>query len=367
MSRVLSFVSALSLATCAFALAQTNSITFVGHPKDTGMTCNGTAEAVGSFFAKAAKVELVSAKCLRDRWLSYDLQVVYSSEVPLPLVVSPEWPVYRTKAACDAALIKEEKFFVDTTGLSPFMRYCSDFGEASSWEKSIIHLYTPFFYAVGKPKRIVKTLSLEMYPGGYYGGATPLEEILEKSRLAGLPIVQAYIDAPPETKNFQSFLRMRFADNADKPISLLSREYLLKDRIEGFWISLPWELDLDPMLFESLTACEAQKSTVEPLFLERFTNPVVWFCMWDHSLFRARLHHLRIRPGEENFQRLTPGEDGEPFSNEYASFEACEKDKPRIVTHYRAKLGESVVGALCSSRFRANPSLPSKAYVYWQK
>lgn len=334
------------------ANADTMTIQFPGYPKPANRSCLETAQTAGATFAKEAGVELLEASYLLEEWGRCDLQILFRSPSPLPLVVSPEWIAYRSQESCQVALGAEETFFVKTTGLSPVFKYCSHLYEG---------YYTPAFYALGKPTKQLKSVRLDIDQGVYSGDGPSLEsEIKAKSVAVGLPLVQSYVGS---TQNRQPFFLLRFAEDPLKPIPSLTREYLLKPRVEReFMPSSDFLNGTDPLRFDTVTDCESQKKSIESIFADRFTSPVVWFCILGQA--SAHLYHLRIRPGEESFEKITPGEDSEPFANQYGSFEACEKDKARVTAHYKAKYGNGVVGAICSTKQQTKPALPSRVYVY---
>lgn len=353
------FVFTILLSLSSFASEQLYRLNLKGYPK-THRECQATASAVSNEFGVKTGAKILLARCEQSRALSYDLEIQYSATKPLELVSSPSWPVYSNLDECQAKLNSENESFVSTTGLTPFMEYCSDYSETSTW-KQPIHRYTTVFYALGAPSQLNKTFPIHMDHGQSVNADAVAREILEKTKAAGFPILNVYLDQ----RESESDLWLKFILKGTEANTDLKRKFLLKDEIQMFMtIPIPWELDMNPMVSESMKSCQYQRIRAMSLFDKSFSAPVVWFCMWNPNIFRARLYHLRIKAGEEGFEQFAPGEDGEPFSNDYTSNFNCEKDKARVVGYYKQKLGERVIGGLCSWETQSNPNLRVKMYIY---
>ncbi len=324
------------------------------------LDCKAGADEVLRRFTQATDVKVLGTDC-KPAFFSrgLDITIRYVSEDPLPIVSNGPWPLTRSYESCLAKLDEEEALFTKTTGLKPYLRYCAYHSDKSSWEKSFIYLFTPVIYAMGKPTALIKSFSLPMNQGGYFGGGSVEREIVEKSRALNIPMVEARIDAPRGTKTFSSDLWLRFAVSPEKAKRDVKNDFLLNDRLE--LLEILGESDIDPMIADSIEKCEAQRKDVQALFpAESF----VWFCMWDHQLFRSQLYHLRIKPGFHRYDKIVPGDDNEPLLNRFESHEECLKEREAVVAHYKSKLGDKVIGALCSWKDRLKPNLPVRMLLY---
>lgn len=323
--------------------------------------CKGASDEILKRFTQATDVKVLGTECkVAFFGRGLDITVRYVSEAALPLVTNDSWPLTRTYESCLAKLAEEEAFFIKTTGLKPFLRYCAYHSEKTSWEKSFISLFTPVIHAVGKPTALIRSLSFPMYQGGYFGGRATEKEIVKKSAALKIPIVEARIDAPSNTRNYSSDLWLRLVIPPEKANRNYKNEYLLSDRLELLF-TLSNESDADPMRADSLEKCESQRKEARSLIPP---GSIVWFCMWDHLLFRSQLYNLRVKPGFYRYDKIVPGDDGEPFLNRYGSHEDCVRDRETIVAHYKNKLGEKVTGALCSWKNRFGSETPVRMFIY---
>ena len=347
------------VAPLAVGAEQLVRLSLKGYPK-TARECQASAIAVAQKFGAATGVKIVHTRCERNRALSYDLEIQYVVEKPLDLFTSSAWPIYGGVEQCLENIEFEKEAFTKLTGLTPFLQYCSDYLEVSNgWEKAK-HRYTPFFYALGKSKIKSKTFSLHMYEGVTVNPEMIGREIIQKTKSAGLPIVDAFLDL----RKGDSELWLKFIMNSSDPDRDYKGMFLLKSHIEARYIPSFLALDVDPMLSGSFKNCEVQREKVQSLFANTFSSPVVWYCMWDSNVFKARLYHLRINPGEESFEKFEPGEDGEPFSNDFTTHAECEMEIPRVVAHYKKKLGDRVTGGLCSWEYKHQSHIRVKMFIY---
>ena len=199
------------------------------------LECKGASDEVLKRFTQATDVKILGTNCkVAPAGRGLDITIRYAAEADLPVVSNGAWPLTRSVGACQTKLKEEEAFFTKTTGLTPFLSYCAYHSEKSSWEKSFIHLFTPVMHAMGKPNALIRTLALPMHQGGFFAGNATEREILDKSVMLGLPIVDARIDAPLDTKTYDSDLWLRFAVSPEKAGHNFTNDYLLSDRLELF-------------------------------------------------------------------------------------------------------------------------------------
>ena len=339
---------------------QTFSWSIRGYP-NAGGGCPEAAAVLTETFAKVSQIGTFKVSCNVDTFgAGLNVSVRYVSATALDLVSNDPWPTSRSYQGCLSKLAPEEAFFKQTTELTPFLKYCAFYAEKNSWGGAV-RTFTPVVWALGKPKALIRSLSMRMEAGQYYGEAATIKEIVDKSVQRGIPVVEALIDAPIQTKTYDSDLWLRLVIPPERAQHDFSFDYLLGNQLELFNLLLPWELDQDPMRAGSLKQCEAQRQDAQRLLLP---DGIVWFCLWDPMQFESVLYNLRIKPGIEGFEQITPGSDGAPFLNDYSSHEECQKDKPAVLEYYTQKLRRRFVGALCSWESRLKPNVRVKMFAY---
>ncbi len=335
------------LSVRAIASPSSSTYTLSGFPKAAG-GCQTTADHVGQNFSAAFEVKVVATRCIRQTASSADIELRYVTEKPLDLVGSDPWPLHRTHEACRRTLEQEEKLFRDVTGLQPGISYCAERSETKmSSEDSFDPRFSVIFLSRGTPQKELRSLSYRIDDGGIPGRKVLAERILAQAKLAGLPVFDVALDAPPELRNYDTDIWVRILLPPGWSTEGIKRRwFLVKTDLVG--PAAPTQGDSRPYKMPSLKDCEQQRAEAERTFSSSFSNRVVWFCAWNYSDFYASLYHLRIKPGAETFESIVPGDDGEPFVNQYRTHGECEREKPQIVEYYRQKLGKEVVGGLCS-------------------
>ncbi|MBI4402803.1 MAG: hypothetical protein HY537_01500 [Deltaproteobacteria bacterium] len=321
----------------------------VGYPKnDDG--CTKTSEQIGNLFQTATGVVLVTARCKQDTHLGYDIEIIYRADTPVRLSTNDTWPIYKSPEACNASLPGEKELFENVTALRPYLSFCRKY----SWSPEASTRYTPWVEAVGSPQAFIRSYSISMLDGEFSGETSVYKDIIAKSNSAGIGVIDAAIDG----RVHESDLWIRFKLSPEEKFDP-DRLFLLKERMGGVFFSAGELPEI-----RSYEQCHEQQKEARVIFDSHFTGPVVWFCMRDPYLFRTKLYHLRIKPGPESFEGVVPGDDEEPFLNEYPSREACEHDKDTVVSHYKKKLDDIVLGAMCSwPLYQADPT-PIRMKIY---
>ena len=349
---------------CLFAGQQLFHLKLWGYPK-TASKCETTAEQVVKQIQQLGSVTVLDSECVGRGELNYNLNITYTAEKQFELRSSDLWPVHQSYEACIQSLPSEKDRFESVTGLKVTFEYCRHVS-ADYEHKNLFLRYSTTFYAVGQPKAVEVNFSVptdRVSNSGYiYGDLKKLgQDILEHAKAAGIPISAVFIDKT----DLRTTLWLKLIQPADKPHDFYKRMFLSKDAIEirsNDWLTA--FSDGHPQRMETASQCYEQMAVAKELFSKVFTSPVVWLCVGLPSEGRTKLIHIRIKPDAESFVRVTPGIEGEPFLNEYSYRDKCEQDKPTVLTYYKNKLGENLVGALCSFPLSKNSELPIKMYVY---
>lgn len=350
----------ISFLNSLLSAAELYQFSVKGYPK-AGQNCSQTATALSEQFVRETGATLTEVKSRPD-FFSCDIDLFYSSEKPLPLQTAGIWSIYPSRKACEEHFQKEKIFFEETTGLSPFMGFCALDPDPNTSADGT-YRFSPVFWALGSPKAFLKTFHFSLSEVKFSGTDHEIQEILKKSQGQGLPLVEVFFD---ELK-YQAYFWMRFVFKSEPDQNDLSKYFELKSPLESpFSGNSDFDIDGDPMVSLTRAQCETQKELIQRSFSSHFQSPVVWFCMEDTLMYRFRLYHLVIKPNwASSLGKIIPGNDGEPFANEYESHQACTQDLPRLIHYYKGHLGDNVLGGLCSWPLSSQPK--SSAFIYFRE
>ncbi len=296
-----------------------------GYPKEQ-TDCLSLASKLGEKFQQATSLQVDLASCTAESKDSFDIQIEYFSENPVPVVST--WPRstgtyligrFTNRKDCEDLLVAEGQEFQLQTGLFPTYAYCFNSArhdvpfdaDEKSWGPKII--------AFGAS-------AINYRLGGFQLFALPKDPKTLQLR--------AKLEQALKTKNvkFVDVVVQSHGAYADIVTHYYSEKVVLFNMFE----------DLRTKSFDE---CEAQRAEVEAMFAASPNPPVFSFCgapmvasNWEQDLlFLDQMPYRKL----ETFEK-------------YKTFSECRANLPALKAKYAAQLKKDIKGGACSASIDDN-------------
>ena len=295
-----------------------------GYPK-TSQECAKTALEIGAKFTEVTGKPIYSAVSEKETKETCDILITYATPTPLPYVSTLNESgglgylgVYRTLKECENALPRETSTFSNATKLRLLISYC--------FKETDITLtpYVARIDAFGEAKLYPYRFEQSVFATSIEKTKEVLEALIESSKAAGLSVHHATFAHDGSLK-----LVIRFYGS---PLEQgFHSEYFKLNEVATF-TSLG---TVNP-----LGTCHSELETLSKSFAESFTTPGVLFCSWDGLLFDSQLYLVRIR--------RNAGIQRDSMPPRYATFDACDHERPGVEAWYEKNLGVKPFSVLCT-------------------
>lgn len=307
--------AAVALATPSLAATQIYRVKDYPGSRAMPDACHQLATDLGARFTQMTGATLVRSICEAVDDRGYDVKITYDRETPLNAVstidalggVDAGGGIYDTRAACEAALPREQERFENATGLDAFVGYC--FEDVYSDE----HPFAIRVDAFGDPAK--RPYSSSTYIFGTPSSLTR-QDLLStvKRRLVEEGVDVSYVRYEGIVA-YGTVTAMYYAER--------------KFRLETTEVAkLPTK-----------EACAAALPTVTAAFASFEPAPIITLCSGDGVMGGYEVVNMTLG---------MPLLVAQPAVETYRNQAACEADRARVVTHYRDTLGRAVEGGICS-------------------
>jgi|GEM_PF-4925912 len=277
--------------------------------------CQEVAEAIGDTFKAQTKVAPIESRCTDVTRFGFDIEILYSAEKPLDLITTDPGmtqlgvssAAFDSADACAGQLPVEISVFRAQTKLSPLLSYC--YQEDSFRRDGWVARIDAFGAATRRP---------------YLTGAI----LLEKPASTDLTGVRDGITARLAARGVDvRFVRIRDA-GLQGDLSML------------YYAAAPFRLELTQHVkVTRREECEEQLELSRQIFAEAPSSPLSMYCA---SSFVGGTYYVMA------FYQNGSGLREVAAPERYVRYGDCMAARAGVLADHRSRLGDKVMGALCS-------------------
>lgn len=313
------------------AIAANSRFTFFlkGYPKEQ-TDCLSLASNLGEKFQHATSLQVDLANCTAESKDSFDIQIEYFSENPVPVVNT--WPLatgmyligrFTNRKDCEDRLVAEGEEFQRQTGLFPTFAYCfnsarhdvpfdaTDASDEKSWGPKII--------AFGNS-------AINYRVGGFQLFALPKD---------------------PKALQLRAKLDQALKSQSAKFVDLVVQSHgPYADIVTHYYSEKPLTFNMfEDIRSKSFDECELQRADIDAMFAASANPPVFSFCgapmvatNWEQNLlFLNGMPYRKL----ETFEK-------------FKTFSECRTALPGLKSKYATQLKKDIKGGACSTSIDDN-------------